>query len=244
MADQFTTIPVAGLVTHNSAAPIALSQLGVLPALANAADPTFTEGNQTLQSVNLSGYTRVTVGTAIVKVSSTTAANTAANPIFVQTSNGTTANAVTAPEFVELSDGTNPLGTFANPLITAGPEASANVKDSGQFTTVNLATNTSTTFTTSALTANKQGTLMKVHASASVRLKVVIQTVSAGVSPTTATVRTYFTEAFQSVQDQEVFGAVVVAAAATNMGKFQLVITNEDNKNAADVYAAITWGEN
>lgn len=54
-------ITVDGGLTHDNAAPAA-SQQGVLVALANAAAPTFTEGNQTLLSTDLGGALRVSGG--------------------------------------------------------------------------------------------------------------------------------------------------------------------------------------
>lgn len=49
---------VAGNLTNNNAAPAA-SNVGVLSALANAANPSWTEGDQVLVSVDLSGHQRV-----------------------------------------------------------------------------------------------------------------------------------------------------------------------------------------
>jgi len=45
---------VAGNLTNNNAAPAA-TNLGVLPAIANVADPTWTEGDQVLLSETLGG---------------------------------------------------------------------------------------------------------------------------------------------------------------------------------------------
>jgi hypothetical protein len=50
---------VIGTLTNNNAAPVALSLLGVLSALANAANPTWTEGDLVTLSVGLSGGLRV-----------------------------------------------------------------------------------------------------------------------------------------------------------------------------------------
>jgi len=50
---------VVGALTHNNAAPAA-TNLGALTALANAASPTYTEGNQVLLSTDLSGALRIT----------------------------------------------------------------------------------------------------------------------------------------------------------------------------------------
>lgn len=60
------TQTVAGNLTHNNAAPAA-TNVGALGALANAADPTFTEGRLVLHSVDLTGYMRALVkGTVAV----------------------------------------------------------------------------------------------------------------------------------------------------------------------------------
>ena len=50
---------VTGNLSNNTAAPIA-DNLGVLSAVANAANPTYIEGNQVLLSVDLSGHIRST----------------------------------------------------------------------------------------------------------------------------------------------------------------------------------------
>ena len=52
-------VKVLGTLTHNNAAPVALSNVGVLPAIANAARPTYAEGDQVLLSTDLSGSLRV-----------------------------------------------------------------------------------------------------------------------------------------------------------------------------------------
>jgi len=51
---------VVGNLTNNNAAPAA-NNMGVLPARANAAAPTWTEGDQVLMSVDLSGVQRMNV---------------------------------------------------------------------------------------------------------------------------------------------------------------------------------------
>lgn len=53
-----TTVTVQGNLTNNNAAP-STNNLGVLPNLANAAAPSWTEGDMVLGSVNLSGDQRV-----------------------------------------------------------------------------------------------------------------------------------------------------------------------------------------
>lgn len=54
------TVTVAGNKTGNAGVPDGMN-LGVLPALANAANPAWTEGDQVLQSVDLSGHQRINV---------------------------------------------------------------------------------------------------------------------------------------------------------------------------------------
>jgi hypothetical protein len=56
VASDNTAIPVIGTKTHNAAVPS--TQLGVIPAVANAAAPTFTETYQTALSVDLAGNLR------------------------------------------------------------------------------------------------------------------------------------------------------------------------------------------
>lgn len=56
------TLFVKGARSHNGAAPTIATNLGVLPAIANAAAPTFTEGRQVLLSTDLSGALRVSGG--------------------------------------------------------------------------------------------------------------------------------------------------------------------------------------
>lgn len=53
------TVTAAGTLTNNNAAPAA-TNFGVLSARANAAAPSYTEGNQTLLSTDLAGNLRVT----------------------------------------------------------------------------------------------------------------------------------------------------------------------------------------
>lgn len=56
--------PIQGSLTNNNAVPTS-NNLGVLPAIANAAHPTYTEGDQVLLSTDLTGALRVNV-TAVV----------------------------------------------------------------------------------------------------------------------------------------------------------------------------------
>lgn len=105
-----TNQPVIGTKTNNAAAP-GTNNLGVLPCLANAASPTFTEGNLVNCSVTLAGAERVvgtgTAGTANagvvtiqgiasmtpVQVSQATAANLNATIVGTKTNNNATPGA-------------------------------------------------------------------------------------------------------------------------------------------------------
>lgn len=60
-------VKVIGSLTNNDAAPAAI-EVGVLPALANAVAPTWIEGDQVLESVDLSGNQRVVLNTETTKV--------------------------------------------------------------------------------------------------------------------------------------------------------------------------------
>lgn len=59
-ATQSGSWAVSGNKTNNNAAPTT-DNIGVLPALVNASSPSFTEGNQTLLSINTTGNLRTTL---------------------------------------------------------------------------------------------------------------------------------------------------------------------------------------
>lgn len=75
---------VEGNVTNNSAAPLTTGNLGTLPAVANAANPSYTETYEVKASVDLTGHMRVAPGaypagaTAITAASGNVANATAA----------------------------------------------------------------------------------------------------------------------------------------------------------------------
>lgn len=64
MADQFTPTPVKGKRTNNNAAPTD-DNIPVIPSVANASDPSLTEGNQTALSTDLSGNLRTKINAAL-----------------------------------------------------------------------------------------------------------------------------------------------------------------------------------
>jgi|SRR5665213_449309 len=80
------TAAVTGTLTNNNAAPAA-TNIGVLPAVANAANPTWTEGDQVLLSEDLSGHLRVVATGAAAKGGAVTG-----NPVLIAGSEGTHAN--------------------------------------------------------------------------------------------------------------------------------------------------------
>lgn len=91
---------VDGQLTHNNAAPIA-DNVGVLPAVASSAAPTYNAGDQVLLSTDLAGNLR------------TTATATVSGSV---TANQGTPNTVANSWPVEVTDGTNILGTPTHPV--------------------------------------------------------------------------------------------------------------------------------
>lgn len=169
--------------------------------------------------VNDAGTIRVSPATdSITKVSATSAANGATNPIFTK-----------------LTDGTNPLGTNSNPLVvTTEGSATGTLVDAGQLTSTSLAAGGNATLAAVAVTSGT-AKLLEVTASASVRIKVEIQTF---VSAAATTVRTFFVKendyfVYKTIDRDD----ITFAGASGN--KFQVKITNMDNALAADVYATI-----
>ena len=71
------TATVVGTLTNNNAAPSS-NNVGALTAIANAAVPSFTEGDQVLQSVDLSGHMRV-----VATGAAATGAAVSGNPVLV-----------------------------------------------------------------------------------------------------------------------------------------------------------------
>lgn len=151
------TVTVAGAKTNNNTAPGA-TNLGVLPAIANAATQTWTEGDQVLESVDLSGNLRVklpndtnygTAGVATLRTASQIG------------------NATGAADFNAGATGAQTLRTSANQGIaaasTAGwPIIGGNIVESTaawtSSTTVNTAVTMTVTGYTSVLVTLNQGT--------------------------------------------------------------------------------------
>jgi hypothetical protein len=137
LASNQSSIPVTGsgnfntvgTLTNNNAAP-GVNNLGVLPALANAAAPTFTEGNQTLFSVDLGGALRSNV----IKWGGTV--------LGVPANFGTTPGGVVAASVnASLFSGTTALGT-PNTFGVTAPSGNALGVNAALFLGTTLATNT------------------------------------------------------------------------------------------------------
>ena len=108
------TQTVVGTKTNNSAVPTA--QLGVLPAIANAATPSWTETYDVKLSEDLSGNTRVTLGTKITG-ENFTADRLNNEPVYSTTS-------ITTQTTTTVRSGTGTLAGFLIPT----PVATATVK--------------------------------------------------------------------------------------------------------------------
>ena len=121
-----TTQPVFGTLTNNSAAPSTTNE-GVLSAIANAANPSWTEGYQVLASVDLSGNQRVKVNSALpagtniigkVGIDQTTVGTT--NAISIAQIGATTVNtAASGTILVGVADGSGNALT-SNSTATSG----------------------------------------------------------------------------------------------------------------------------
>ena len=128
------TQTVQGNKTNNNTAPGA-TNLGVLPALANASAPSWTEGNQVLLSTDLLGNLRtINTPSGTQAISGTVTANAGTGTFTVGgtvavsnfpatqavsgtvTANQGTANTLANAWPVEVTDGTNVLGTSTHPL--------------------------------------------------------------------------------------------------------------------------------
>ena len=111
-----TVQPVDGALTNNNAAP-AGTELGVLSAVANAAAPTWVEGNQVLLSVDLAGNQRVKIaaGTAVIghvivdsgTITTVSTVTSITNPVTVVGNAASGAAVAGNPVLVGGSDGTD-----------------------------------------------------------------------------------------------------------------------------------------
>lgn len=133
------TVTVAGNLTNNNAAPAA-TEVGVLPARANAANPTWTEGDQVLESVDLSGNQRVLLNSWFGSTAPTVGSKTSANsiPVVIASDQGA------IPVNATLQTGANTvgkvdiLGNAGGIMDAAGQNASSPANEllvAGQFNT-------------------------------------------------------------------------------------------------------------
>lgn len=159
IASDQGALPIAGGKTNNNAAPGA-TNVGALSALANAAAPSWTEGNQVLESVDLHGSLRITAmdstGTAITPTTlathdgALTPASTTGGVLLLRASAAAPANVsagddavlpwalLNGSQVVNLAAGGNLIGATANALdvnIKSGAGSSGTaVADEAAFT--------------------------------------------------------------------------------------------------------------
>jgi len=122
-------LPIVGGLTHNSAAPAAASQLGVLPAVASSGAPTYNAGDQVLLSTDLSGNLRTTFPTTPI--------------VYIEGHSGVVLDAVlgaTKPANVLQVGGNDGTNAYAVPLASGGGSVvvSGSVSGTGNFS-VNIA---------------------------------------------------------------------------------------------------------
>lgn len=188
IASDQGTLTVQGGKTNNNAAPGA-TNIGTLPVLANAANPTWTEGNQVALSANLSGALRVTQN----------AAGTLANWWGVRVTDGTNAmptmDTAARRGFLSITDGTNTAAVKAasTAAVAADPALVVAVSPNNTVTTqaARSATGTSsnvassiTNVTLLASNANRLGATIFNDGSANLFIKL-----GATASATSFTVR-------------------------------------------------------
>ena len=129
------TFTTTGNLTNNNAAPAA-TNVGALTALATAANPSFTEGNETLLSIDLQGFMR-----SSVQGRGASGAALSGNPIRVGAAFNTTQPTVTNGQTVDLQ-ATARGGLIVSPGIdTFTVTANAG---SGTFTIAGAVTNAGT----------------------------------------------------------------------------------------------------
>lgn len=253
MADGFNPTPVKGKQTQNTAILAATDWVAALTgvALTGGSNQAWTTGNLVPPTMDLTGELRVTLNKVAattplaVQLSQGNAVVTAANPVLTQLSNGTsTLGLVATPLFVELSDGAAALGTVGNPLFTSqGAPGTAVV--TAALTKASLAAGASTTvgtdLTSAAITNAKTGKLAQVVCSSSVRCKWQVGWANGS---TLTPFFVGFSDAAQTfIWNGPVNDAGVFTKAGNGTVTWCVQATNEDNQNAADVYATIAWYE-
>lgn len=156
------TVTVAGAKTNNNAAPGA-TNIGALIGIANAAAPTYTEGDQVLSSLDLSGNTRIA---GAVTANAGTNLNTSAL--------ATSTNLTSGTQKTQIVDGSgNVIASTSNAL-------NINIS-SGSIANTSFA---ATQATASSLNATVVGTgTFAVQATLSAETTKVIGTVNQGTSP-------------------------------------------------------------
>ncbi len=159
-----------------------------------------------------------------------------------QISKNTTINSASNPLLVQLSDGAAAFGTSANPLNVFTQETPGALKDSSTLTSAALAAGGVANLDTAAITNAVTGKFLEMTASASVRIKAELQTIT-GAGPTVVSKRVFFVPESDAFYYKASDTDTITLAGNGSTSKFRLAVTNLDNLSAADVYGSITWIE-
>ena len=156
-------VQAVGTLTHDNAAP-STKNIGVLPAIANASAPTYTEGDQVLVSTDLAGNTRIVIPSAqITTLTPPTAAAIAAaivsNPPEIevtvaasQTIAVTNAGTFAVQAAITAASGSIASGAIASGAIAAGAAAAGAFADGSIY----VRSNAASTFPVTASIASAQ----------------------------------------------------------------------------------------
>jgi len=169
------TVTVAGNLTNNNAAPAA-NNIGVLPAVASAAAPTWTTGDQVLLSEDLSGNLRVITGSGSTTVVTGTVAENLTQVGGSAIALGQTTMSASLPVTIASNQSTLNTKDAADGPVTPGAVAANSQLAGGQYNS-----------TPPTLTTGQQ---VALQVDANGRLLVDAQTVTS-ITP----VLTYFTDA-------------------------------------------------
>lgn len=126
IASDQSSIATQGAKTNNNAAPGA-TNIGSLSAIANAAAPTWTEGNLVALSVDLSGNQRVTMGTALAASLDSVAIGGGLMP--TSTALNTYATRITSNTTTTPTSATAYISSIAICVETAGTTSTIDIRD-------------------------------------------------------------------------------------------------------------------
>lgn len=206
------TVTTAGNLTNNNAAPIG-DNLGVLSALANAANPSWTEGDQVLLSENLSGHLR-TIDSADGPV---TPGTVAANSILAGGQYNVTPPTLSTGQQAALQvDVNGRLLVDTNTAASVTPVLT-------YFTDASVATNATTTHSLAGPV-----TLDKIDSTASGEMKL---TIAIGVTGSEVT----YWNGFSSASNQDIEFALPYGYVIPTGSSVKVTLKNRDTQ-AQDLY--------